>query len=475
MTRKQDPMRLNSLIQESRRLKLERSFEHAERYLETALTEDPNDRDALSALAVLLLEGAQYSKANQITRRLTTLIANEETAEKLLTNQHESDGLRHDPGVEEDISADLALSRKIAEREGFYSRATEAEAQSEPQDGKGGTVRASQGKPIGKQVEMRLEPSPLSDERRGAVEAMPPEPRHPVIGQRTLGLDDQMPISRESIKSYEPQARQKEPPIDQPELDLDDLMPISRQGEEDRDFNRRGFDIDSLADGISDDDEDEDDTDWSEDLPQAQDRQSFDRKSASTAPLELDEDYAEDAFSESPTLEELTSIPDAKSTRERAQEVALELICEYSLGDEYRPVLTRIFTEYWWSRCKTSMREQLELAVSAKALDMARKIREHWAESPGYHENISDYQRSYGYVSMPWRLAIRLVDAYRQYPQFEEVVGFLGFWHNEWDASFRLQRRFPSFYSLIRYIVERSESDGINPSEVLDLLRRVED
>jgi len=473
MTRKQDPMRLNSLIQESRRLKLERSFEHAERYLETALTEDPNDRDALSALAVLLLEGAQYSKANQITRRLTTLIANEETAEKLLTNQHESDGLRDDPGVEEDISADLALSRKIAEREGFYSRANEAEAQSEPQDGRAGTGRTSQGKPIGKQVEMRLEPSQLSDERRGDVEAMPPKPRHPAIGQRTLGLDDQMPISRESIYSYEPQARQQKPPIDQPELDLDDLMPISRQGEEDRDFNRRGFDIDSLADGISDDDEDEDDTDWSEDLPQ--ERQGFVRKSASTAPLELDEDYAEDAFSESPTPEELTSIPDAKSTRERAQEVALELIYEYSLGDEYRPVLTRIFTEYWWSRCKTSMREQLELAVSAKALDMARQIREHWADSPEYHENISDYERHYSYVSLPWRLAIRLVDAYRQYPQFEEIVGFLGFWHDEWDTRNTLRRRFSSFYSMVKHIVERSESDDVDPSAVLDLLRKVED
>lgn len=473
MTREQDPSRINSLIQESRRLKLERSFEHAERYLETALKEDPNDRDALSALAVLLLEGGQYSKANHITRRLTTLIANEETAETLFISQLDSDCLRRDKDAEDDISADLALSRQIAVREGFYSRTTEATGESEPKDGKGETGGGSQGRPIGEQVEVGREPSSYFDERRGAVQAISPELRHSAIDQSMLGLDDQMPISRQSVYGSEPQARQQVPPIHQPELDLDDLMPTSRQSEEDRELNWHGVDIDSLADGISDDDEGEEDTDWSDELPQ--ERQSFDRKSVSNAPLELDEDYAEDAFSESPTPEELTSIPDAKSTRERAQEVALELIYEYGLGDEYRLVLTRIFTEYWWSRCKTSMREQLELAVSAKALDMARQIREHWAESPEFHENISDYQRHYSYVSLPWRLAIRLVDAYRQYPQFEEIVGFLGFWHDEWDTRNTLRRRFPSFYSMVKHIVERSESDDVDPSAVLDLLRRVED
>lgn len=477
MTSNKDSVRLSQLIEESRRLKLERSFDQAEQYLQQKLAERPNDCDVLSALAVLLLETGHYSKANYVTRKLTSLIAIEASAQDRGDSQESSGRKQADVGVEDDISADLALSRQIANREGFHQRSIVNDgnvgAQVEEREGS----RNSDENSIGSQADVSLKPKSHLYEESETTDQVRPKARGTALEQGNLDIDDLMPISRAAALRHEPPPRTLTPPIDQTELDLDELLPIFRPKDEDSNSYRQGVDVNALVEGFPDEDieerEDEDGSTWSDDLEQEEsDVKSENELKVSVEP---DEEYAEDAFSESPTPEELQRIPDAKSTQERAKEVALELIHEYDLGAEYEPVLTRIFTEYWWSRCKTSMREQLELAVSAKALDMARQLRELWAEHLEYHENISDYDRYYGYQSLPWRLAVRLVDAYRQYPQFDEIAGFLEYCHGEWDTRHSLQKQFPSYYAMLKNVVDRSESDGVDPSDVVAVFRRVEE
>ena len=115
----------NTLLQEARRLLLEHSFAQAEGYLQARLASRPNDREALSALAVLLLESGQYSRANHITRRLTALLGSgEEEIPPSRTEAGSEVGLQT-IDEEGDIAKDLALSRIFAEREGLTSISTQ--------------------------------------------------------------------------------------------------------------------------------------------------------------------------------------------------------------------------------------------------------------------------------------------------------------------------------------------------------------
>jgi len=448
----------------------ERSFEHAEKYLQEKLNEQPTDQACLSALAVLLLEAGQYAKANNITRKLTSLVITSETQEDQGHNREATYDDRIEGIAEDDISKDLALSRKLAEREGFYEQSVAVDGESDARTRESEKDSNHEKPGTRSQADQGLEQPPPLIEQTDSINRARFRPIHTALDQRKLDLDDMLPISRQADYRREARAGQSEPTFDQPESELEDLLPIDRQLDQDTDRYSTGVDVDKLAGEISEGVDD--DYPWSEDSDQEEDLES---DITQRAPTEFDQEYAEDAFSESPSPEELRAIPDAKTTRERAQEVALGLVSEYRLSAEYGPVLTRIFTEYWWGRCKTSMREQLELAVSAKVLDMAREVRELWAEHPEYHQNVFNHCRYYGYESLPWRLAIRLVDAYRQYPQFEEIVGFLEFWYGEWDTRYSLQRQFSSYYLLIKYIVERSESDGVDPSDISDLFRKVAD
>ena len=447
MSPSQASQRLSLLLQESKRIRLEGSFEEAESFLRKKLQDWPNDRDALSALAVLLLEAGQYARATHVTRTLTSLIANEQSQ---ASDHQQPEGLvnqTQDKELSGDITEDLALARRFAEMDGFSPRSDSSSVQVLPQGDLQKDLRSDQTNPaIGPQAYV----------------------------QKELGLDDQMPIYQRRESPHLESERIRQPR----DFDSDNLEHDFPQVDSSHDRYRHGVDVTSFMDSIPDEQgheesEEDVDEDWSGDSDPDYDGPELAR--AASVPVELDEEYAEDAFLESPTQEELQHIPDLKTTRDRAKEIALELVEEYDLGHEYITVLTRIFTEYWWSRCKVSMKEQLELDVSARALDMARQLRELWAEHPEYHENITEHLRLFGYESLPWRLAIRLVEAYRQYPQFEEVQGFFDYWHGEWDTRYSLQRKFPSFYSMIRHIVERSESDGVDPPAVADLFRKIEE
>jgi hypothetical protein len=423
---------------------------------------------------VLLLESGQYSRANHITRKLTALLGSgEEEITPSRTEAGSEVGLQT-IDEEGDIAKDLALSRIFAEREGFSGNTPTI---NKPLDKHGNSpVRANtfekdhpnnisgleRQAPILQAEEKGAEQDPY-ETRQGAFPISQDHGTDKEFGRTPFGTAIDGGITPAS-----------ERPSEQATFDLNELETAFR-GSDEATTSLRAVDIDAVVDGLEhgEEREDEPDSNWSDDLYP----EPFELSAEETqrVPAEVDQEYAEDAFSESPTPAELEEIPDAKSVRERAREVALELIYEYGLGAEYTAVLTKIFSEFWWSRCKTSMREQLENAVSAKTLDMARSLRELWAVHPEYHENISEYLRSYAYESLPWRMAVRLVDAYRQYPQFEEVEGFLDFCYGEWDSRPSLQRQFPSFYSMIKNVVERSEADGVDPPDVAGLFRKAED
>jgi hypothetical protein len=179
--------------------------------------------------------------------------------------------------------------------------------------------------------------------------------------------------------------------------------------------------------------------------------------SGSEEPPGLDwDEFALDAddFDEAPTREELVAVQsEGRLTRsQRARQQAIDLGLEYDWDEDGVDVLTEVFTRYWWSQCKESMRRELQAGLRPNELQLALQLREIWSSHP---EFAMDFGRLNGstllgttspvYRNLSWPMALALVRSTERYPDIDCLEQLLCDLFDEWYTHSHLRRRCKSF------------------------------
>lgn len=155
-----------------------------------------------------------------------------------------------------------------------------------------------------------------------------------------------------------------------------------------------------------------------------------------------------------PTKQDFSEIPDRVTRAERALQVAMKVGEEFSWDRKGINLLATIFNRYGWSAAKEAIRGEINAGMIPQELMLAEEVRHIWRQHPEFWSASGAFgeivQR---YELISWPTALSLIRSFKGYPQTEEVESLLSSHFERWQDSFKLQRRFPGFYSFVLYCV----------------------
>ncbi len=150
------------------------------------------------------------------------------------------------------------------------------------------------------------------------------------------------------------------------------------------------------------------------------------------------------------------------SRRERAKQIAVEVIKEYDWDKENLLLLQQVFYENGWATARRSIERELSKGLTPEELTLALYIRELWTENEQYwislihvKSNQTGQWTRAAYKNMSWPESLRIIRSFDLPPSEEEIQYFIDEIYDDWICSARLQKNFKAF---IRYLKFRTGS-----------------
>jgi hypothetical protein len=139
------------------------------------------------------------------------------------------------------------------------------------------------------------------------------------------------------------------------------------------------------------------------------------------------------------------------SRKERARQVAAEVLARHNWDYESLELLTEIFTLHLWGRCRVAIEKQMRQGLTPDELALAHEIRIFWKCNEQFwaslytSQNIEYSTTNAIYQSLSWVGAIEVVRAFNGTPDAEELCNWIEEIYQLWYLNESSMRRFPSF------------------------------
>jgi hypothetical protein len=149
----------------------------------------------------------------------------------------------------------------------------------------------------------------------------------------------------------------------------------------------------------------------------------------------------------------------------RAMQIAIEVASEFDWDKEHIPLLQNIFIENGWSSAKSSIIREIGAGMTPDELYLAKSLRNLWVASEHYwisfsriKSNSAGQQADNLSINISWPNALRLIRAYSEMPDFEEIYQSIEEAYDLWYNSDALRRGFPVFLAYLNFSKSQSSS-----------------
>ena len=141
---------------------------------------------------------------------------------------------------------------------------------------------------------------------------------------------------------------------------------------------------------------------------------------------------------------------------QRARQIAAECLVEWDWDKQELEMLSNLFVENGWARCRRTIEREVKLGLSPAELALAADIRRYWKDCERFWAffpwNVDQTRNAIArYSNISWIQVIEMIRCFYNLPDLDELLELLDTEFECWYASDILRGRYPAFVFYLRY------------------------